>query len=163
MTALEPVLSLVAILVAAALFANAVEIFGDRLNLGAVGSVLAAVGTALPETTIPIVATFGAGFVGAPVFRAIFVLGGIGLLSAFNWLVFVFGAFLIFTGIRMLRGRDEQADPQDNRVLKFLRRKLPVTEDYRGDHFVVSEGGKRYATPLLARSSSSRPRICFSP
>ena len=161
MTVLESVLSLVAILVAAALFANAVEIFGDRLNLGAAGSVLAAVGTALPETMIPIVAIFGAGFVGAPVFRAIFVLGGIGLLSAFSWLVF--RAVLIFTGIRMLCGRDEQADPQDNRVPKFLRRKLPVTEDYRGDHFVVSEGGKRYATPLLARSSSSRPRICFSP
>lgn len=66
MTVLELVLSLVAILAAAALFTNAVEIFGDRLNLGAgaVGSVLAAVGTALPETMIPIIAILGAVFAG---------------------------------------------------------------------------------------------------
>ena len=90
------------------------------------------------------------GVMGALVFRAIFVLVGISLLSNFGWLVFVFGAFLIFTGLRMLRGKDEQSDPQDNPVLKFLRRRLPVTENYRGDHFFVREGGKRYATPLLA-------------
>ncbi|MDP9425409.1 MAG: TerC/Alx family metal homeostasis membrane protein [Actinomycetota bacterium] len=90
------------------------------------------------------------GVMGALVFRAIFVLVGISLLSNFSWLVCVFGAFLIFTGLRMLRGSNEQADLQDNPVLKFLRRKLPVTSDYRGDHFFVREGGKRYATPLLA-------------
>jgi tellurite resistance protein TerC len=91
------------------------------------------------------------GIIGALVFRAVFVLVGIGLLSAFSWLVFVFGAFLIFTGIRMLGSRDEkEVDPQNNRVLRILRRFLPITEDYRGDHFFVRNSGKLYATPLLA-------------
>jgi tellurite resistance protein TerC len=91
------------------------------------------------------------GIIGALVFRAVFVLVGISLLSMFGWLVFVFGAFLIFTGLRMLRSdHDEESDPQDNRVLKFLQRRLPVTEDYRGDHFFVRNGGKLCATPLLA-------------
>ena len=91
------------------------------------------------------------GVIGALVFRAIFVLVGISLLSTFSWLVFVFGAFLIFTGLRMIRQNDDSdTDYQDNRVLKFLRRRLPVTDDYRGDHFFVRDAGKRYATPLFA-------------
>jgi tellurite resistance protein TerC len=92
------------------------------------------------------------GVMGALVFRAIFVMVGISLLSTFTWLVFVFGAFLIFTGIRMFRKNDDDdgKDYRNNRVLKFLERRLPVTEDYRGDHFIISENGKRYATPLLA-------------
>ena len=88
---------------------------------------------------------------GTLVFRAIFVVVGIALLSAFSWLVFVFGVFLIFTGIRMLRrDEDEEQDPENNRTLKLLRRFLPVTKDYRGDHFLVKGDGKRHATPLLA-------------
>lgn len=92
------------------------------------------------------------GVIGALVFRLLFILAGTALLSTFTWLVYVFGAFLVFTGIRLLRGggNDEEADPQDNRALKLLRRVLPFTEDYRGDRFFVSENGKRYATPLLA-------------
>ena len=90
------------------------------------------------------------GVLGALVFRAIFIVLGTSLLSAFSWLVYVFGAFLIFTGLRMVFGSDEDPDPQDNRALKFLRRRLPVTEDYRGDHFTMQDDGKRYATPLLA-------------
>ena len=91
------------------------------------------------------------GVMGALVFRAIFVVVGIALLSAFSWLVFVFGAFLVFTGIRMLRrSEDEAPDPENNRTLKLLRRFLPVTKHYRGDHFFVKGDGKRCATPLLA-------------
>jgi tellurite resistance protein TerC len=92
------------------------------------------------------------GVIGALVFRLLFILAGTALLSTFSWLVYVFGAFLVFTGIRLLRGggNDEETDPQDNRALKLLRRVLPFTEDYRGDRFFVSENGKRYATPLLA-------------
>src|SRR3712207_2608367 len=63
------------------------------------------------------------GVIGAIVFRAIFVLAGTALLSAFSWLVFVFGAFLIFTGWRMLRRSDNgQTDYRDNRVLRLMRR-----------------------------------------
>lgn len=90
------------------------------------------------------------GVMGALVFRALFVLAGIGLLSTFSWLVFVFGAFLIFTGFRMLRNKDEETDYQNSCAVKYLERRLPVTEDYRGDHFIIREDGKRYATPLLA-------------
>ena len=92
------------------------------------------------------------GVLGALVFRAIFVVAGAALLSAFSWLVFVFGAFLIFTGFRMLRRSDdgEQADYQNNRVLRLFRRFVPVTDDYHGDHFFVRQAGKRCATPLLA-------------
>ena len=91
------------------------------------------------------------GVVGAIVFRAIFVLAGTALLSAFSWLVFVFGAFLIFTGWRMLRrGNDEQTDYRNNRVLRLMRRFVPVTEEYHGDRFFVRQDGKRCATPLLA-------------
>lgn len=90
------------------------------------------------------------GVMGALVFRALFVLVGISLLSTFSWLVFVFGGFLIFTAYRMLRGEEENPHPQDNPVLRFLQRWLPVTEEYRGDHFLVRDGGKLYATPLFA-------------
>jgi tellurite resistance protein TerC len=93
------------------------------------------------------------GVMGALVFRAIFVVVGIALLSAFSWLVFVFGAFLIFTGVRMLRrsGDEKEPDAENNRTLKLLRRFFPFTSDYRGDHFFVkSDVGKRCATPLLA-------------
>ena len=91
------------------------------------------------------------GVIGALVFRFLFILVGSALLASFSWLVYVFGAFLVFTGVRLLRsGGDEETDPRDNRVLKLLRRVLPVTEDYQGDNFFVRKGGKRYATPLLA-------------
>jgi len=90
------------------------------------------------------------GVIGAIVFRAIFVLAGTALLSAFAWLVFVFGAFLIFTGLRMIRRDDEQTDYRNNRVLKLMRRLMPLTKDYYGDNFFVERAGKRCATPLLA-------------
>ena len=93
------------------------------------------------------------GVIGAIVFRAIFVVAGTALLSAFSWLVFVFGAFLIFTGFRMLRrsaNDDEQTDYQNKRALRLFRRFMPVTKEYHGDHFVVKRDGKRCATPLLA-------------
>jgi tellurite resistance protein TerC len=91
------------------------------------------------------------GVVGAIVFRATFVGAGTALLSAFSWLVFVFGAFLIFTGWRMLRRTsNEPTDYRNNRVLRLMRRFVPVTEDYHGDNFFVQRDGKRCATPLLA-------------
>jgi tellurite resistance protein TerC len=76
---------------------------------------------------------------------------GTALLSAFSWLVFVFGAFLIFTGWRMLRRTsNEPTDYRNNHVLRLMRRFVPVTEDYHGDSFFVKRDGKRCATPLLA-------------
>jgi Integral membrane protein TerC family len=90
------------------------------------------------------------GVVGALVARFVFILAGTSLLAAFDWLVFVFGAFLLFTALRMFRGHNEEADPKRSRVLGLVRRVLPTTGNYRGDHFFVREYGKLYATPLLA-------------
>src|SRR3712207_5906140 len=84
------------------------------------------------------------GVLGAIVFRGIFVVAGTALLSAFAWLVFVFGAFLVFTGVRMFRGGSGGGtDPQNNRTLRLFRRFVPITEDYHGDHFFVRQAGKR--------------------
>jgi len=106
------------------------------------------------------------GVIGAIAFRAIFVLSGTALLSAFPWLVFVFGAFLIFTGLRMLRrtsAEGEQADYQNNRVLRLFRRLMPVTEEYHGHNFFVKRDGKRFATPLLAALVVIEPRTSSPP
>jgi tellurite resistance protein TerC len=90
------------------------------------------------------------GVIGDLVARFVFILAGTSLLAAFDWLVFVFGAFLLFTALRIFRGHDEDADPRSSRVLGLVGRVLPTTGDYRGDHFFVRENGKLYATPLLA-------------
>jgi tellurite resistance protein TerC len=91
------------------------------------------------------------GVIGALVARAVFVGAGASLLSAFGWLVFVFGIFLVFTGLRMLRrGSGGEQDPRNNRALGLLRRFLPVTKGYENGHFLTRHAGKLYATPLLA-------------
>lgn len=91
------------------------------------------------------------GVIGALVARAVFVGAGTTLLSAFGWLVFVFGIFLVLTGLRMFRrGTGEEKDPRNHRALAVLRRFLPVTRDYHNGHFLLRDRGKLYATPLLA-------------
>jgi tellurite resistance protein TerC len=90
------------------------------------------------------------GILGALVFRAAFIAGGAALLSAFHWTVYVFGAFLIFTGVQMARHRDRPIDPGRNPVVRLFRRVVPTTRDYRGQRLTVREGGRRMATPLLA-------------
>jgi tellurite resistance protein TerC len=91
------------------------------------------------------------GVVGALLMRAIFILMGAQLLERFHWMLYVFGVFLIYTGIRMARHRDNrEVHPERNPLLKLARRALPVTSDYRGQKFVVREGGRLMATPLLA-------------
>ena len=89
------------------------------------------------------------GVLGAIVFRLIFVLAGTALLAAFAWLVFVFGAFLVVTGLRMMRRTHPATEPNENRGLRLLRRVIPVTRDYEGDSFLVRRGEKLWATPLL--------------
>lgn len=90
------------------------------------------------------------GVVGALVLRAIFILAGAELLNRYDFMVYVFGFFLVYTGIRMARHKDSDVDPGRNPLLRLLRRVMPVTEGYRGQRFVVREGGKWVATPLLA-------------
>jgi tellurite resistance protein TerC len=90
------------------------------------------------------------GVFGALVFRAIFIAVGSALLSNFHWTIYVFGAFLVFTGLRMAFHKDTEIHPEHNPVLKLLRRAMPMTNDYQGQHFVVKQAAKWVATPLLA-------------
>jgi tellurite resistance protein TerC len=90
------------------------------------------------------------GVVGALVLRAIFIALGAQLLERYDWMVYVFGIFLIYTGIRMAFHRDEEVHPERNPVLLLVRRMLPMTADFQGQRFFVRHAGKLYATPLLA-------------
>jgi tellurite resistance protein TerC len=90
------------------------------------------------------------GVLGAIVFRAIFILGGIALINVFEPIIYFFGVLLIVTGIRMARSVDEGVDPEANAVLRLVRRRLPVTESYHGPHFFTRRNGRLMATPLFA-------------
>jgi len=89
------------------------------------------------------------GVVGALVLRAIFILLGATLIQTFHGVTYIFGGFLVITGIKLLVRRDEEVHPERNPLLRLLRRVLPVTSDYHGTHFTVREKGRRFATPLL--------------
>ncbi len=89
------------------------------------------------------------GIVGALVMRAIMIFAGIELLHRFSWMVFVFGAFLILTGIKMILPKKEEFDPKTSPLLRLVRRFMPVTDDYEGDKFFVKRLGKWVATPLF--------------
>ena len=89
------------------------------------------------------------GVLGALVFRAIFIAGGVALLDQFHWILYVFGAFLVITGWRMFRHRNEESDPGRNPVLRLVRRFVPTTDEYHGQKFWVRKAGKWVATPLF--------------
>ena len=89
------------------------------------------------------------GIVGAIVLRTVMILLGSWLLAQFHWILYLFGAFLILTGIKMWLAAGEEADLEDNPALKLLRRIMPVSRDYDGERFWTVENGKRIATPLL--------------
>ena len=89
------------------------------------------------------------GIIGAIVLRTAMILVGSWLLAQFHWILYLFGAFLILTGIKMWRAADHEADLDDNPALKLLRRVLPVSREYDGERFWTVENGKRIATPLL--------------
>ena len=90
------------------------------------------------------------GVLGALVFRAIFIAAGATLLEQFHWMIYVFGAFLVFTAVRMATARTDHTDPGKNPVLRLMRRTIPMTEAYAGPRFAVREAGRWVATPLLA-------------
>ncbi|MDQ3937143.1 MAG: TerC family protein [Chloroflexota bacterium] len=90
------------------------------------------------------------GVLGAIVLRAVFILGGIALIAIFEPVIYVFGALLVITGIKMARTVDEGMDPEANAVLRVVRRRLPVTPGYVGRAFFVRQGGRLLATPLFA-------------
>jgi tellurite resistance protein TerC len=90
------------------------------------------------------------GIFGALVLRFLFILAGVTLLERFEWMLFVFGGLLLITAVRMLRHDDEEVHPENNAVLKVMRRVIPSTNEYNGQRLTVRRAGKRVPTPLLA-------------
>jgi tellurite resistance protein TerC len=89
------------------------------------------------------------GILGALIARAAFILGGVALVSRFNWVTYLFGAFLVYAGLKLLAQKEgEQADPEHNLVVKFFRRHVPLVPDYGDGRFFVLRGGQHYATLL---------------
>ena len=89
------------------------------------------------------------GVLGAIVLRALFIFAGISLLNALSWVMYVFGAFLIFTGLRMAFKKEDRVDLEKNRLLRLMRRVIPVSKSYNAEKFFVVEDGMRKATPML--------------
>ena len=88
------------------------------------------------------------GILGALIMRAIFIALGVTLLNAFHWMIYLFGAFLVLTGIKMLLLGERRIEPERNPVLRLFRRIVPVTPTYEGQRFLVRQGGLVAATPL---------------
>ena len=88
------------------------------------------------------------GILGALVMRGVFIVAGIGLIRTFHWVTYIFGAFLVYSGIRLFGETDATLEPEKNPVLRLFRKWMPVTEDYEGEKFFVRRAGL-YATPLL--------------
>lgn len=89
------------------------------------------------------------GILGALVMRVIFILTGIELIHRFHWLIYIFGGFLVVTGIRMLTSGDTKLEPERNPLVKLARRIFPFTNSYEGDQFFVKRDNKLWATPLF--------------
>jgi len=92
------------------------------------------------------------GIIGALILRGIFIGAGVELIDRFHWLLYLFGALLIYSGFRLFLTGDRQVDPEKNPVVKAARKLIPVTKDYHGGKFFIrlaDENGRRYATPLL--------------
>lgn len=89
------------------------------------------------------------GILGALVMRALMIGLGAALISRFSWVIYIFGAFLVLTGIKMILKREEEIHPERNPVVRWFKKLVPVTADYREDRFFVVEKGIRHATPLF--------------
>jgi tellurite resistance protein TerC len=89
------------------------------------------------------------GIVGAALMRFVFILAGVGLLERFHWLIYVFGAFLVFTGIKMALPKKEEFEPEKNIAVRLFRKLYPVTSHYDQGRFFTQANGRRAATPLL--------------
>jgi tellurite resistance protein TerC len=90
------------------------------------------------------------GVLGAQLFRGLFIAAGVSLIHRFEFTIFVFGAFLVASGLRLLRSEGEAVDVESNRTLRLVRRLIPMTEEYDGDKLFTRRNGRRIATPLIA-------------
>jgi tellurite resistance protein TerC len=89
------------------------------------------------------------GVLGALVMRGIFIAAGVSLIERFEWIIYAFGALLVYSGLKLLRHDDAQIHPEKNPVLRLFRRALPVTDEYEGGKFFTRRNRELYATPLL--------------
>ncbi|NUN68979.1 MAG: TerC family protein [Bacteroidetes bacterium] len=89
------------------------------------------------------------GILGALVMRAIFIFAGVSLITTFHWMIYVFGALLIFTGVNMALQKDKKLEPEKNPVIRLFKKWFPVTNDYHGDHFFAKIDGRKVATPMF--------------
>jgi TerC family integral membrane protein len=89
------------------------------------------------------------GILGALVMRALFIFLGAALIGSFHWIIYIFGAFLVYTGYKMLNGHDVEVHPDRNPVVRLFQRAVPITSQYEGARMLVRKQGRLMATPLL--------------
>jgi tellurite resistance protein TerC len=89
------------------------------------------------------------GIFGALILRAIFIFAGAALLHQFEWIMYLFGAFLVFTAVKMFFQKTHDTEPENNFLVKFLRKTIPISKEFHGEKFFVKENQKYLATPLL--------------
>ena len=89
------------------------------------------------------------GILGALIMRAIFIFAGVALIEKFHWIIYVFGIFLIITGINMVRNKDKKLDPEKSIIIRMFRKIFPVHNDYAGSSFFITKNGKKHATLLF--------------
>ncbi|MBI2497547.1 MAG: TerC family protein [Opitutae bacterium] len=90
------------------------------------------------------------GILGAVIMRAIFIFAGISLINHFHWVIYVFGAFLVYTGIKLaIPKEDDGFEPEKNPAVRLARRFLPVTAGFEGGHFFAHHNGRLHATPMF--------------
>lgn len=89
------------------------------------------------------------GIVGAMIMRGAFIVAGVSLISRFEWIVYLFGALLVYTAYRLIRSHGVQVEPEKNPMVRFARRLFPVAADYEGRRFVIRRAGKTFITPLV--------------
>lgn len=82
--------------------------------------------------------------------RAVFIFAGVALITKFHWIMYVFGAFLIYTGIKLALNKHTEVHPEKNVAIKILRYVIPVTKEFQEARFFIIKNGKRFATPMLA-------------
>jgi tellurite resistance protein TerC len=81
--------------------------------------------------------------------RALFIIGGLVLIQAFSWLIYIFGAFLIVTGIKLGLTKESETSPENNFIVRLFKRYIPLTKEYENDQFFIKKHGKLLATPLF--------------
>ena len=89
------------------------------------------------------------GIVGALLMRGIMIVAGAALVERFEWVMYLFGAFIIYAGLHMLLAREAESHPENNFLVRYVSKHIRLTRDYREDRFFVRENGKRFATPLF--------------